>query len=71
MPASRWVEREASVDAFEGALVGLVLLEVNFDSREESDSFRPPAWVGVESTLSGGELASMSSDELRARLVAP
>ncbi len=64
-------QREASVDAFEGALVGLVLLEVNFDSREESDSFRPPAWAGVETTLSGGELASMSCDELRARLVAP
>ena len=64
-------QRDAIVDAFEGALEGLVLLEVTFDSLEESDSFGPPAWVGVETTLSGGELASMSSDELRARLVVP
>jgi CYTH domain-containing protein len=58
------------VDAFEGALEGLVVLEVGFESREERDAFSPPAWAGAETTLSGGELASMSSDELAARVAA-
>jgi CYTH domain-containing protein len=60
--------RDAIVDVFSGALEGLVILEVGFDDREEADAFSPPAWVGAETTLSGGELAPMSSDELSARL---
>lgn len=62
--------RDAVVDAFAGALEGLVILEVGFDDRAQAEAFIPPAWVGGETTLSGGELASMSSDELSARLAA-
>jgi CYTH domain-containing protein len=61
----------AVVDEFHDQLEGLVLLEAGFESRAESEQFRPPVWVGVETALSGGELAAMSSDELRARLAAP
>jgi CYTH domain-containing protein len=61
----------AVVDEFHEQLEGLVLLEVGFESRADSEQFRPPPWVGVETALSGGELALMSSSELRARLAAP
>ncbi len=55
---------------FSGALEGLVVLEVGFDGREEAEAFIPPPWAGAETTLSGGELASMSAAELSARLAA-
>ena len=60
--------RDAIVDVFHGALEGLVLLEVGFDDRAEAEAFIPPAWVGAETALSGGELAWMSSDDLRSHL---
>jgi CYTH domain-containing protein len=63
-------DRDAIVDVFSGALEGLVVLEVGFDGREEAEAFIPPSWVGAETTLSGGELASMSAAELSARLAA-
>lgn len=64
-------DREAAVvDEFHGALAGLVLLEVTFGDRSQSDRFVPPTWAGTETTLSGGELAAMSADDLRARLAA-
>jgi adenylate cyclase len=40
----------AEVDEFDGALEGLVLAEVEFDSEAQSDDFEPPAWMGEEVT---------------------
>jgi CYTH domain-containing protein len=59
--------RDALVDVFSGALEGLIILEVGFTDLEESDRFTSPGWVGAETTVSGAELASMSSEELRER----
>lgn len=61
MTASRRVEKtryrvplgerlEAEVDVFEGALDGLVLVEVEFASLETARAFAPPAWFGEEVT---------------------
>jgi CYTH domain-containing protein len=58
----------AVVDEFHGALAGLVLLEVSFGDRSDGDRFASPTWAGVETTLTGGELAAMSAEDLRARL---
>jgi len=40
----------AEVDVFGGALDGLCLVEVEFDSEEEMAAFVPPAWFGDEVT---------------------
>ena len=40
----------ATVDVFRGALDGLVLAEVEFDSEEEATRFEPPGWFGREVT---------------------
>lgn len=41
----------AELDVFFGALEGLRMVEVEFDSIEESQGFVPPAWFGKEVTL--------------------
>ena len=41
---------EAELDIFDGDLVGLVLVEVEFDSDEAMADFDPPGWFGVEVT---------------------
>ncbi len=38
------------LDVFHGALDGLVLAEVEFDTDDALDAFRPPAWFGTEVT---------------------
>jgi CYTH domain-containing protein len=38
------------LDVYQGALAGLVIAEVEFDSREQSQHFDPPAWLGAEVT---------------------
>jgi CYTH domain-containing protein len=38
------------VDVYEGALAGLVIAEVEFDSEEASAAFEPPDWFGSEVT---------------------
>jgi CYTH domain-containing protein len=43
----------AEVDVFEAGLEGLVVGEVEFGSREDSESFAPPAWLGEEITGDG------------------
>jgi adenylate cyclase len=43
-------ERAAEVDVYAGPLAGLVVAEVEFDSRDEADAFTPPAWFGEELT---------------------
>ena len=41
---------QAEVDVFDGALTGLVMVDVEFASREEGERFRPPPWFGREVT---------------------
>jgi CYTH domain-containing protein/CHAD domain-containing protein len=41
---------EAEVDIYEGALAGLVTVEVEFSSAQQSGSFQPPGWFGEELT---------------------
>jgi adenylate cyclase len=41
------------VDVFEGPLRGIVMAEVEFDSEEASEAFRPPDWLGDEVTGDG------------------
>jgi CYTH domain-containing protein/CHAD domain-containing protein len=40
----------AELDVYEGALDGLRTVEVEFDSPEAADRFRPPPWFGTELT---------------------
>ncbi|MFJ8313857.1 MULTISPECIES: CYTH domain-containing protein [unclassified Streptomyces] len=50
----RWsvpLERQvATVDEYDGALSGLRVVEVEFDSVEEARAFEPPGWFGEEVT---------------------
>jgi CYTH domain-containing protein len=39
------------LDIYGGDLQGLVIAEVEFDSKEESESFEPPTWFGREVTF--------------------
>ena len=41
------------LDVFEGAFEGLYLAEVEFSSKDDADSFIPPAWFGEDVTLDG------------------
>lgn len=43
----------AELDVFCGALEGLVIVEVEFDSVEEADAFTPPEWFGKDVTNMG------------------
>lgn len=36
------------LDIFEGKFQGLILAEVEFDSKEEADSYIPPEWFGKD-----------------------
>lgn len=40
----------ADVDVYGGALAGLVVVEVEFESESAADSFTPPPWFGRELT---------------------
>ncbi len=40
----------AEVDVFSGKLDGLILIEVEFDSLEDSQNFEPPSWFGEDVT---------------------
>ncbi|MGD8701137.1 MAG: CYTH domain-containing protein [Desulfosarcina sp.] len=43
-------DHTAELDRFDGDLKGLLLVEVEFASVEESRQFRPPDWFGAEVT---------------------
>ena len=43
----------AELDIFEGALAPLSLVEVEFSTKEEADTFLPPDWFGDDVTHSG------------------
>ncbi len=49
--------RPALVDVLHGPQEGLILLEVGFAPDETPADLSVPAWVGAETSLSGGELA--------------
>ena len=42
----------AELDVFEGTLAPLILVEVEFSSEEEANSFVPPSWFGEDVTFS-------------------
>ena len=41
---------EIELDVYEGALEGLVVAEVEFESEEQASGFHPPAWIGEDVT---------------------
>jgi adenylate cyclase len=42
--------QKIELNVFRGNLEGLVLAEVEFSSREKSEEFKPPDWLGEEVT---------------------
>lgn len=43
----------AELDEFSGIFKGLLLVEVEFESIEDANSFTPPAWFGKDVTMEG------------------
>lgn len=43
-------EQTAELDIFSGKLSGLILVEVEFQSIEDANSFTPPSWFGKDVT---------------------
>jgi CYTH domain-containing protein len=64
--------RAYAIDLFLGELFGLVLAETSFETDEEMESFTPPPFAVMEVTndmmFTGGSLAYLTADEIRARL---
>jgi adenylate cyclase len=46
----REAEQKIELNVFRGNLDGLVLAEIEFPSREKSEKFEPPNWLGEEVT---------------------
>jgi hypothetical protein len=46
------LELRVSIKVYQGIYKGLVFAEVEFDSKEESEAFRPYEWMGKEITAS-------------------
>jgi hypothetical protein len=67
--------RSFSVDVFEGALAGLVMCEAEAESAEAIRALAFPSWARREVTadpfFSGGNLARIGAEDLRARLDGP
>lgn len=42
--------KELEVDVYKGALTGLLSAEIEFDSKEASEQFEVPSWLGQEVT---------------------
>lgn len=65
--------RQVEVDVFIGGLVGLVLIDFEFDSEDERDDFVPPRECLVDVTqeefIAGGLLAGKSYEDIEERLV--
>jgi hypothetical protein len=68
----RWVIDGVTVDRFEGPLDGLMLCEVEVETRAAALALPTPPWAQREVTedpfFSGGELCRLTAEELRARL---
>lgn len=62
----------AELDLFEGAFLGLALVEVEFPNEEEARSFLPPLWFGRDVTFTGefqnSRLSSMNQKEIASTL---
>jgi len=62
------------VDVFKDALAGLVVVDIEFDSKEEKDAFTPPPWVLVDVTqdkfIAGGMLCGKSYADIEPELLA-
>lgn len=43
----------AELDIFQGEYQGLMLVEVEFETKEQADGFEAPAWFGRDVTFSG------------------
>jgi CYTH domain-containing protein len=67
--------REYGIDVFLGPLWGLILAETSFETDEEMDQFRMPPFAFAEVTrdemFTGGKLAYMTIEEIRAHLSKP
>lgn len=68
----RWVIDGVTVDRFQGPLDGLMLCEVEVETREAALALPTPTWAVREVTedpfFSGGSLCRASADALRAKL---
>jgi adenylate cyclase len=57
----------AELDVYAGSLTGLMVVEVEFGSRDEAEAFNPPSWFGDELTgdprWSNAALAAHGSPE--------
>jgi adenylate cyclase len=60
------------VGVYLGLLEGLVVIDVEFDDRDQKERFVPPSWFGSEVTndksLAGGELCGVSLEDLEIKL---
>lgn len=50
--------RPGLVDVLHGPKEGVIILEVGFANEEDARAYEPPSWVGVETKLGGGDLAT-------------
>jgi adenylate cyclase len=61
------------VDVFEGELEGLILIDVEFSSKEDKNQFTPPEWfladVTCEKFIAGGMLCGKRYDEIQGDLL--
>lgn len=67
-----WEDKTAEFDVFQDALAGLVLVDFEFGSEVEKDSFTPPdfclAEVTQEENIAGGFLAGKSYEDIKSFL---
>jgi CYTH domain-containing protein len=67
-----WRDRSFSVDVFEDELAGLVLCEAEAESADAIGALEFPSWASLDVTAdrfyTGGNLAYVTADELKARL---
>tara|TARA_Y100000031_G_C8155269_1_gene354280 strand:+ start:315 stop:824 length:510 start_codon:yes stop_codon:yes gene_type:complete len=67
-----WQNKICEIDIFQDLLTGLALIDFEFDSEQEKDSFPPPPFCGPEVTqetcIAGGILAGKSFDDIKHQL---
>lgn len=70
-----WDRHRHAVDVFEGELAGLVITEIEAPSVAELQSLAAPPWAGAEVTgdhwFEGSNLAGLTAQQLKARLILP
>lgn len=64
--------KEFEVDVFKEKLEGLILVDAEFKSRQEKDSFAAPDWILADVTqenfIAGGQLAGKSFSDIEDKL---